>query len=358
MSGGWIFFATTVLVYVFTAMIACWGLNLQFGETGILNFSFIIFEAIGAYVAGILTLGPSSGNGGFQQYIFGARLPFPLPWIIAMVVGGAVSLLIGLLVLRRLRGDYQAMVMLVVSLVATYVVSADRGLFNGSNGIALVPAPFSSALGSPTTSEGYRLFYVGLTLVICVATWFLVRRLTNSPYGRVLRAIRENEEVTASLGKNVTAYRLAVFVVGGALAALAGAILVQLIGAWSPGGWLYPETFTLFAAVIIGGRGNNWGVALGAALVPGLFMEGVLFLPSFGPAYLTGAMQWIVVGVLIIGFMWFRPQGVLPERRRTFGVIGKRSAGLGLPGGLAVGTDAASERDEPAGVGGIGGIVR
>lgn len=358
MSGSWIFFATTVLVYVFTAMIACWGLNLQFGETGILNFSFIVFEAIGAYVAGVLTLGPSSGNGGFQQYIFGARLPFPLPWIIAMVVGGLVSLLIGLLVLRRLRGDYQAMVMLVVSLVATYVVSADRGLFNGSNGIALVPAPFSSALGSPTTSEGYRLFYVGLTLVVCVGVWYAVRRITSSPYGRVLRAIRENEEVTAALGKNVTLYRLAVFVVGGALAALAGAILVQLIGAWSPGGWLYPETFTLFAAVIIGGRGNNWGVALGAALVPGLFMEGVLFLPSFGPAYLTGAMQWIVVGVLIIAFMWFRPQGVLPERRRTFVGEGHRPVGSGLFEGSSLGVRPSIHRDEPARVSGAGGGAR
>lgn len=358
MTGGWIFFATTVLVYVFTAVIACWGLNLQFGETGILNFSFIVFEAIGAYVAGVLTLGPSSGNGGFQQYIVGARLPFPLPWIIAMVVGGLVSLLVGLLVLRRLRGDYQAMVMLVVSLVATYVVSADRGLFNGSNGIALVPAPFSSVLGSPTTSEGYRLFYVGLTLVVCVGIGFLVRRLMTSPYGRVLRAIRENEEVTAALGKNVTNYRLEVFVVGGALAALAGAILVQLIGAWSPGGWLYPETFTLFAAVIIGGRGNNWGVALGAALVPGLFMEGVLFLPSFGPAYLTGAMQWIVVGVLIIGFMWFRPQGVIPERRRTFAGATHGHSGTGPLRGLLVDVHATTHRDESVRVVRANGGVR
>lgn len=323
MSGGWLFFGTTILVYVFTAMIACWGLNLQFGETGILNFSFIVFEAIGAYTAGVLTLGPSSGNGGFQQYVFGAKLPFPLPWIAAMLAGALVSLLLGLLVLRRLRGDYQAMVMLVVSLVGTYVVSADKGLFNGSNGIALVPAPFSSMLGSPGTSEGYRFFYVGLTVVVCAGVFLLVRRLTRSPYGRVLRAIRENEDAAEALGKNTTAYRLAVFMIGGSLGALAGAMLIQLIGAWSPGSWLYPETFTLFAAVIIGGRGNNWGVAAGAALVPGLFLEGVLFLPSFGPAYLVGALQWIVIGVLIVGFMWFRPQGVVPERRRTFGPRGR-----------------------------------
>ncbi len=328
MSGGWLFFGTTVAVYILTAMIACWGLNLQFGETGILNFSFIVFEAIGAYTCGVLTLGPSSGNGGFQHYIFGANLPFPIPWIVAMMVGALFSLIIGVLVLRRLRGDYQAMVMLVISLVGTYVVSADKGLFNGSNGLALVPAPFSSVLGSPGTSETYRLFYTGLSLVVCVGIWLVVRRLTSSPYGRVLRAIRENDEAAAALGKNVMAYRLSVFMIGGALGALAGAMLVQLIGAWSPGSWLYPETFTLFAAVIIGGRGNTWGVAAGAALVPGLFLEGVLFLPSFGPAYLVGALQWIVVGVAIIAFMWFRPQGVIPERRRTFDRSGASLARL------------------------------
>lgn len=348
MSGGWLFFGTTILVYVFTAVIACWGLNLQFGETGILNFSFIVFEAIGAYVAGVLTLGPSSGNGGFQQYILGARLPFPIPWLAAMAAGALVSLLLGLLVLRRLRGDYQAMVMLVVSLVGTYVVSADKGLFNGSTGLALVPAPFSSYLGSPGTSEGYRMFYVGLTVVVCAAVWVVVRRITKSPYGRVLRAIRENEEAAEALGKNATAYRLSVFMIGGALGALAGAMLVQLVGAWSPGSWLYPETFTLFAAVIIGGRGNNWGVVVGAALVPGLFMEGVLFLPSFGPAYLVGALQWIVIGALIIGFMWFRPQGVLPERRIRFG--GSRQAAVPAAAG-------AEERQGGAAVVGAGNVV-
>ena len=104
------------------------------------------------------------------------------------------------------------------------------------------------------------------------------------------------------------------------MAALAGAMMVQFIGAWSPGGWTYPETFTLFAAVIIGGRGNNLGVVLGALLVPGLVLEGPIFLPTFGPPNLTPALQWIAVGGLMIIFMWFRPQGVIPEKRRRFPV--------------------------------------
>ncbi|HLW46074.1 MAG TPA: hypothetical protein VKR78_07635, partial [Acidimicrobiales bacterium] len=111
------------------------------------------------------------------------------------------------------------------------------------------------------------------------------------------------------------------------LGALAGAMLVQWVGAWAPGAWTYPETFTLFAAIIVGGRANAAGVALGALIVPGLILEGVIFLPTFGPSYLTPALQWVLIGVLIIGFMWFRPQGLIPERRRRF-------PSLALAGGL------------------------
>ncbi len=322
MSGGDLYLATTMLVYVGTAMIACWGLDLQIGETNVLNFGFILFEAIGAYVAAILTLGPSTSNGGFQQYILGAQLPFPIPWIAAMAAGAFLGFLMGLLTLRRLRGDYEAVVMLVLALVAFYAVSADNSLFNGSVGLSLIPAPLAGALnGGPATSMLYRWVFVGLVAVGCVLSFFVVHRITSSPLGRSLRAIRENDAVAQSLGKDVIKLRMLVLVIGGALGALAGAMLADWIAAWSPGSWTYPETFTLFAAIIVGGRANAAGVALGSIIVPGLVMEGVLFLPTFGPAYLTAALQWMLVGVLIIGFMWFRPQGLIPERRRRFPTV-------------------------------------
>jgi branched-chain amino acid transport system permease protein len=318
-----------MLVYVGTAMIACLGLNLQLGETGVLNFAFIAFEAIGAYITGVLTLGPSSANGGFQHYVLGMHLPFPIPWIASMAAGGLLGALVGLITVRRLRGDYEAVVMLVLSLVAYYFVLSARGLFNGSNGLSLVPAPFASLLGSPLTSMTYRWFYVGLVAVGCLLTYLVVRGITGSPLGRTLRAVRENDAVVGALGRDVAKLRIMVLVVGGALAALAGAMVIQFIGAWSPGAWTYPETFTLFAAVIIGGRGNNLGVILGAVLVPGLILEGVIFLPNVGAPYLIAALQWIVIGVLMILFMWFRPQGIIPERRRSFSPTGN-SMPLGL----------------------------
>jgi branched-chain amino acid transport system permease protein len=108
------------------------------------------------------------------------------------------------------------------------------------------------------------------------------------------------------------------FVLGGVIAGISGAILVEFISAWSPGSWLYPETFVYFTAVIVGGLGNNLGVMVGALLVPVAFLEATRFIPQFGPPGFVDALQWIVVGVLALVFLWFWPRGVIPERRRRF----------------------------------------
>jgi ABC-type branched-chain amino acid transport system, permease component len=114
---------------------------------------------------------------------------------------------------------------------------------------------------------------------------------------------------------------MTVFIVGGMIAGLSGAILVGYITAWAPSVWLYPETIILFAAVIVGGRGNNLGAILGALLVPVGFEEVTRLLGrmDIGPnPNLIPALQWVAIGLLIIGFLWFRPEGVRPEPRRVF----------------------------------------
>jgi branched-chain amino acid transport system permease protein len=145
-----------------------------------------------------------------------------------------------------------------------------------------------------------------------------VHIVTSSPLGRTLRAIRDNEQAAAALGKNVTGLRMLAFVLGGVIAGVSGAILVEFISAWSPGSWLYPETFVYFTAVIVGGSGNNLGVMVGALLVPVAFLEATRFVPQFGPPGFIDALQWIIVGVLALVFLWFWPRGVIPERRRRF----------------------------------------
>jgi branched-chain amino acid transport system permease protein len=314
------FYISTLLVYFGVDVMACWALNLQLGVAGIVNFAFIMFQAVGAYTAAVLTLGPSSGNGGFQQYIGGYTLPFPLPILAAALTGALLSLLIGMIVLRRLRTDYQALVMLVISQIAVNVVQNKENLFNGSAGLSLVPQPLSSFSSEQHwTAIDYQWFYVGLTFVICLLVYFVVHRITGSPLGRTLRAVRDNERAAAASGKNVFAMRMVAFVAGGAIAGASGAVLVEFIGNWAPGAWFYPETFVLLAAVVIGGSGNNFGAVVGALLVPVAFLEATRFLPAI-PDHpgLIDAFQWIAVALLMLIFLWFRPQGLFPERRRRF----------------------------------------
>lgn len=309
------FYLTTLLVYAGVDMMACWALNLQFGVTGLLNLAFVLFQAVGAYAAAVLALPSQSANGGFQQYILGLGLPFPATVIGAGIAGGLLALVIGLISLRRLRSDYEAVVMLVVSIMATTVVSNAVPLFNGSAGVSLVPNPLD-ALSLPAITEAW--LYVGLTAAVAALTFVVAQRITTSPFGRSLRAVRENEAAAAAVGKPVARLRLLMFVVGGVIAAMSGGMLVGFIGLWAPSAWLYPETLVVFAAVIVGGRGNNVGVAVGALLVPVAFGEGSRFLPQIGNPVLVDALQWIAIAALILAFLWFRPQGVLPERRHVF----------------------------------------
>ena len=320
MSGAIQFYISTLLVYLAVDVMACWALNLQFGVAGLLNFAFIIFQAAGAYTAAVVTLGSADASGNFQSYILGSSLPFPLPLVAAAVVGAALSLLVGLITLRRLRSDYQAMVMLVVSIIATTVVTNEIRLFNGPAGLSTIPQPLADVLNLDPLD--YQWFYVGMCVVICTVVYFFVHSITTSPLGRALRAVRDNEAAAAALGKDVTRMRMLAFVVGGAIAAVSGAVLVQFIGAWAPGGWLYPETFVLLGAVIIGGRANQLGSIVGALLLPVGFAEATRFLPPIGRPGLIEALQWVAIGLLILLFLWFRPQGIFPERRRTFDEAG------------------------------------
>ena len=318
------FYVSTLLVYLGVDVMACWALNLQFGIAGVINFAFIVFQAAGAYTAAILTLGPSSNNGGFQQYVGGADLPFPLPLLAAGVVGAVLALVIGVVGLRRLRSDYQAMVMLVVSLIATNVALSQEKLVNGPSGLSLVPQPLEAQLN--LSQIDYQWLYVGVTAVICLITYFFVHRITGSPLGRAMRAMRDNEAAATALGKDVTRMRMFAFVVGGAIAGVSGGVLVQFIGTWAPGAWFYPETFVYLTAIIVGGSGNNFGVVVGALLVPVGFLEASRFLPDIGYPGLIAALQWIAVGILALTFLWLWPRGLFPERKRRFAPLDDRMA--------------------------------
>jgi ABC-type branched-subunit amino acid transport system permease subunit len=315
------FYVTTLLTYAGVDILAAWGLNLQFGTAGLLSFAFIVFQAAGAYTAGVLALGPPTDNAGFQHYIGGYSLPFPVPILAAIAVGALLAVPVGLVALRRLRSDYQAVALLVVSIIATTVASNEPHLFNGAAGISLVPHPLADQLGGDPLT--YQWFYVAFTALVCVVAFFVVHRITRSPLGRAMRAMRDNEYAAAALAKNIIGLRLLAFAIGGAFGALSGAILVLFIGTWAPSAWLYPETFVFLAAIIIGGTNNSLGTVVGVLLVPIGFAEATRFLPEIGHPGLIEALQWIAIGLLFLIFLWFRPQGIVPERRNRYSRDGR-----------------------------------
>jgi branched-chain amino acid transport system permease protein len=310
------YYAANLLIYAGVDIIALLALNLQFGLSGIVNFSFIAFQAVGAYTAAVLSLPPDTANGGFQIYVGGYQLPFPLPWLGGAVAGGLLSIPVGFVVLRKLRSDYQAIALLVLSIITNEVITNARPLLNGAAGLALVPPPLADQIDPNTQS--YQFLYVGITAVCVVLVFIVASRVVNSPYGRSLRAMREREIAAIAIGKNPVQLKITIFILGGIIAGLSGAILVGFIQLWAPSVWLYPETIILFAAIIVGGRGNNIGAILGALLVPVGFEEVTRFIPTtIGPPGLIPALQWVAIGLLIIGFLWFRPDGVRPEIGRA-----------------------------------------
>jgi branched-chain amino acid transport system permease protein len=312
------YYLITLLVYGAVDVIACLGLSLQFGIGGVTNFGYIIFQAAGAYAAAILALPSQAANGGFQHYIGGFDLPFPLPWVGAAVAGAVLALPFTFLVGRRLRGDFAAVGLLVTAVLLNLLVMNFVPLFNGDAGLAIVPAPLQSGVMTDTSSSYQWEFAVGVVVLAAAVFWF-IRHITESPYGRALRAMRDNDKVADSLGKNLLSLRTGMLVVGGATAGLSGGVLVTFISVWSPAAWTYAETIVLFAAVIIGGRGNHVGAVLGAVLVPVGFEESTRLITNANPSLppnLLPSLQWVAIGLLIAVFLWFRPAGILPERRR------------------------------------------
>ena len=221
------YYLSTVAIYFGVDLLAAWGLNMQFGWAGIPNFAFIIFQAVGAYVTAVLTLGPDTGANSYQHYVLGMQLPFPVPLLAAAAAGGILSLVIGIIAMARLRRDYQAAVFLLIALIATQVVSGDVGLVNGSNGLAGVPQPLAGPLSALSLAQ-YQWAYAGFVAVVCVVVLLFLRRLGRSGWQRALRASRDDEAAASALGLNVAALRLQVFVLGGAIAGLQRRVAGQL----------------------------------------------------------------------------------------------------------------------------------
>ncbi|HYN33223.1 MAG TPA: branched-chain amino acid ABC transporter permease [Ilumatobacteraceae bacterium] len=306
--------------------LAAIGLNLHFGYTGLLNFGQIAFMAVGAYGVGITT------------DTFGAPL-----WV-GIVVGILAGILLGLLMglpTLRLRADYLAIVTIAVGEIIRLTVRAATlsDITGGSNGINGFANSFQE--WNPLTNDatyGFRLFdrlnleFSGADLYELIVGWtlvlisvFVVWRLVKSPWGRVLRSVREDEDAATALGKNVYRFKMQSLILGGSFGTLAGMFYAIQQNAVQPDNYATQQTFFALTAAILGGLATIWGPVLGAMLfwVILSFIENVLIqlidngiMPdSIMERAQVGPVRFMLVGLTLMLLMIFRPQGIFGDKR-------------------------------------------
>jgi len=289
------------------------GLNVSWGWVGQLDLAFYGIVAIGAYIGGVMEL-PSSRNSGGSTWILGLSLPFPIALIGGMAASALAALALGSVALRRLRGDYFAITTVAFALILTAFLTQQQSIFNGFEGLYGLQQPFEGVL--KLSQSNYQWFFLGLCIVLLGATYWVLQLLYVSPFGRTLRAIREDETAAAAFGRNAYAQKLKAYVVGGTCAGMGGVLLASYVGAWNPSGWAAIETFLLYTAIFLGGQGNSRGVLLGTLIALVLIPEITRWLPEIpGHPDLFPAIRNMVDGALIIGVLWFRPRGLVPERQ-------------------------------------------
>ncbi len=296
-----VFFLTFAGIYALLVQ----GLNVQWGFAGMLNVGVAAFFAIGAYTSAILTTPDSTGHlGGFG-------LPWPLGFIAAMAIAGLLGLMIGLITLN-LRSDYLAIASIGIAEIVRLVLKNEEWLTGGVRGIAGIPRPLDGIV--PGANALVLLLLV--VALIGIAYWGL-ERIYRSPWGRVQRAIRDNETAARAMGKNSLVFRLQAFVMGCALMGLSGAVYAHFVGFISPEAFdPVFATFIVWVMLIAGGSGNNRGAILGAVVIWGVW-SGTQMLTSQLPAeYVTqaSAVRVLLIGVLLQVILIYRPEGLLPER--------------------------------------------
>jgi branched-chain amino acid transport system permease protein len=297
-----VFFANLVLIFALAAL----GLNLQWGLTGLFNAGVVGFYAVGGYTMAILTAPPRPGGAG------GLGLPFLVGLPAALATSGLAAWIVGRVTIR-LRGDYLAIATFGVAVVIQLVALNFEALTGGNLGLAAIPRPLAGRLGSPLAANGGFLVLVA---AVGAGVYWALERMARSPWGRVLRAIREDETAAAALGKTVERFRLEAFVLGSALIGLAGALYVTFIGFVSPWDFLPIVTFQLWTMLIVGGSGNNRGAVLGAAVVWGLWSGSGVLVARVLPSELQtqgGAIQVILIGLVLCLTLLFRPRGLIGE---------------------------------------------
>lgn len=296
------FFMTMALTYAVITL----GLNLQWGQTGLFNVGIAGFVAVGAYVSAVLTTPLTDGRlGGFD-------LPIVVGWVGGGLGAGLLCLLLGALTLR-LRSDYLAIATFGAAVVIQLALLNLEGLTGGPFGVSYIPRPFAAL---SARADQFALANLALMILLVAICYVALQHLVMSPWGRVLRALREDETAARALGKNPVTYRLQAFAIGGFVMGLGGAAQGHFIGFIAPDNYLPTLTFQVWAMLIIGGSGNMRGAVLGAILVWAIWaLSGTVVSSVFPPDQQARAasLQIVLIGVALCTVLLVRPRGILGE---------------------------------------------
>lgn len=299
------YFLTSALIFSLITL----GLNLQWGLTGLFNVGLAGFVAVGAYTSAILTTPEDATRiGGFD-------LPVVIGWLAAMLTAGGVAAIVGAATLR-LKSDYLAITTFGVAVVVQLVALNAQGLTGGPFGVGFIPRPFATLAETPIL---FNFANLAVVVVVTLAAFLALEHLARSPWGRVLKALREDERAAISLGKSARFYRIQAFALGGAIMGLAGAVQAHFIGFIAPDNYLPTLTFQVWTMLIVGGSGSNKGAIAGSVLVWAIWAGSGAFTSIFVPTDLqarAAALQIVAIGVMLCIILLVRPTGLLGGARK------------------------------------------
>ncbi len=274
-----------ILILIGIYIILSVSLNLLVGYTGLLSITHAAFYGVGAYVAALMALNLHS--------------PFLLNLILAIVASSILGALVGIPSLR-IKDDYFIIATFAFQTITFSVLNNLVSFTGGPMGLPGIPQPV--IFGWKISSHFEFLILIG---ILCFVTLWISNRIVKSPFGRVLKAIREDEVFTLSLGKNISAYKVKIFMIGAGMAAVAGVIYAYYISFIDPTSFTVMESIFIISIVIIGGAGSLWGPVVGAVVL--------VILPEFLrfiglPSSVAANIRQIIYGGLLVGFMMCRPR--------------------------------------------------
>jgi branched-chain amino acid transport system permease protein len=301
-----ILFLASVIALMGIYSLLTLAVNLHYGYAGLLSFGIVGFAAVGAYTYAIVTRGAPVGEDVYIYY-------FNQPWWVGFLAAGAVTTLFAFIIglpTLRVEGDYLLIVTFAFAEVIQDLLSNEGWLTNGTRGFINIHLPFRELI----PGRNYTLFLAFLVVVIVAVVYLIAQRLGTAPFGRTLRAIRDNEPATLAVGKSVYSFKMRTFLLGAAICGFAGAMYTWYMTLAMPSIFGMSVSFSAWIALIIGGQGNNKGAIVGTIVLLGAqqAFKFISLTPDMAP--IISSIQLIMEGLVLIIILRFWSRGLLPEK--------------------------------------------